>query len=137
LHPWTPINSSGDGNLISIAGVDPDVATTELTDANFTAETSQRTVVIDFWAEWCGPCRQFAPVFSRVAGDYDDVVFGKVDVDGNPGLAQAFAVTAIPTLVVLRDDKVLVSQAGAMNESALRATIDKALRGPKRMTFSF
>jgi thioredoxin len=113
------------------------VATTELTDTNFSEQTAGKTVVIDFWAEWCGPCRSFAPVFTRVSGDYADVVFGKVDVDANPALSQAFGVTAIPTLVVMRDNKVLLSEAGAMNENALRATIDKALQGPKRMTFQF
>ncbi len=113
------------------------MATTELTDANFSEQTAGKTVVIDFWADWCGPCRSFAPVFTKVSADYDEVVFGKVDVDANPGLAQAFGVTAIPTLVVMRANKVLHSQAGAMNESALRTTITKALEGPKRMTFQF
>lgn len=113
------------------------MATTELTDTNFNDATTGKTVVIDFWAEWCGPCRSFAPVFTRVANDYDDVVFGKVDVDANPGLAQAFGVSAIPTLVVMRNGQVLHSEAGALNESALRSTIDKAIKGPKRMTFKF
>jgi thioredoxin 1 len=113
------------------------MATTELTDVNFNDATAGKAVVIDFWAEWCGPCRSFAPVFRKVSADYGDVVFGKVDVDANPGLAQAFGVSAIPTLVVMRDGKVLFSDAGALNESALRSTIDKALKGPKRMTFQF
>jgi thioredoxin 1 len=113
------------------------MATTELTDANFEKQTAGKTVVIDFWAQWCGPCRSFAPVFTKVSTDYDDVVFSKVDVDANPGLAQAFGVSAIPTLVVMRKGQVLFSEAGALNESALRSTIDKAIKGPKRMTFKF
>lgn len=117
--------------------VGPYVATKELTDSNFTEETAGKTVVIDFWAEWCGPCRSFAPVFTKVSAEYGDVIFGKVDVDANPGLAQAFGVTAIPTLVVLKNNTVLHSQPGAMNEKSLRSTIDKALQGPKRMTFQF
>ena len=86
---------------------------------------------------WCGPCKSFAPVYTEVSGDYADVIFGKVDVDANPGLAQAFGVTAIPTLVVMRNGQVLTSQAGAMNGPSLRSTIDKALKGPKKMTFKF
>jgi len=113
------------------------VATRQLTDSNFADETGGKTVVIDFWADWCGPCRSFAPVFEKVSKDYEDAVFGKVDVDANPALAQAFSVSAIPTLVVLRNNTVLFSQAGAMNERALRTAIDKALKGPKRMTFKF
>jgi thioredoxin 1 len=113
------------------------VATTELTDANFSEQTAGKTVVIDFWADWCGPCKSFAPVYTEVSGDYADVIFGKVDVDANPGLAQAFGVTAIPTLVVMRNGQVLHSQAGAMNGPSLRSTIDKALKGPKKMTFKF
>ena len=113
------------------------MATTNLTDTNFNDTVAGKTVVIDFWADWCGPCKQFAPVFTKVSADYGDVMFAKVDVDANPGLAQAFGVTAIPTLVVLKNNQVLHSQAGAMNEKNLRATIDKAIKGPKRMTFQF
>lgn len=113
------------------------MATTELTDVNFQDQTGGKTVVIDFWADWCGPCRSFAPVFNKVSGTYEDVVFGKVDVDANPALAQAFGVSAIPTLVVMRDNEVLFSHAGALNEASLRAAVDKALQGPKRMTFRF
>lgn len=113
------------------------MATRQLTESDFADQTAGQTVVIDFWADWCGPCRSFAPVFEKVSRDYQDLIFGKVDVDANPALAQAFGVSAIPTLVVLRGNTVLLSQAGALNESALRAAIDKALRGPKRMTFKF
>ena len=112
------------------------MATTEITETNFEGATSSGTIVLDFWADWCGPCKQFAPVFSKVSADYPDVTFGKVDVDANPELAGAFGITAIPTLVVIKDKKVLLSQPGAMNESALRAAIDKALR-PQRVSFQF
>lgn len=114
------------------------MATRELTAATFEETVLGHDIVlVDFWADWCGPCRSFAPVFTKVSGTYDDVVFGKVDVDANPALAQAFGVSAIPTLVVMRNNEVLFSQAGALNESGLRAAVDKALKGPKRMTFRF
>lgn len=108
-----------------------------MTEAEFAEEVAGRTVVIDFWASWCAPCTSFAPVFNKVSGDYSDVVFGKVDVDANPGLASAFAVTSIPTTVVLKNDQILARSSGALTEAGLRDLVDKALAGPKRLTFRF
>ncbi|MGI8873153.1 MAG: thioredoxin family protein [Egibacteraceae bacterium] len=91
--------------------------TVQLTDDNFGELT--RDVVTDFWADWCGPCHAFAPVFADAADRHPGIVFAKVDVEANPLLAERFAVRSIPTLVALRDDTTLVQLAAALPSSEL------------------
>jgi len=102
------------------------MATVELTEANFEeVVASNDLVLVDFWAEWCGPCRGFAPIYDQVSDLYPNAVFGKVDTEAQPGLAQAFQIMSIPTLMVIREQVILFSQAGALPEAALREVLEK------------
>ncbi|MEX2280771.1 MAG: thioredoxin [Acidimicrobiia bacterium] len=76
-------------------------------------------VLVDFWAEWCGPCRSFAPTYSAVAEEHPDIVFAKVDTEDQQQLAGAFGIRSIPTLMIFRDQVLLYSQPGALPRSAL------------------
>ena len=103
------------------------MATVELTKDNFEEVAGgNELVLVDFWAEWCGPCRWFAPVFEQASERHGDVVFGKVDTEAQQELAAAFGIMSIPTLMIIRDKVVLYAQPGALPEPALEDLIAKA-----------
>ena len=102
------------------------MATTTMTEQNFEEIVdSHETVLIDFWAAWCGPCRSFAPTYEKVSEKYPDIVFAKVDTEAEQGLASSFNIMSIPTLMIIRDRVVLFSQAGALPERALDELVEK------------
>jgi len=102
-------------------------STVELTKENFDQTvTDNEFVLIDFWAEWCGPCKQFGPVYEKAAEANPDLVFGKVDTEAQPELAQAFGISSIPTLMIVRDQVAVFAQPGALPEAALIDVIGQA-----------
>jgi thioredoxin 1 len=100
----------------------------ELTTATFADHASTGITVVDFWAEWCGPCKTLAPAFAEVANLFGDkALFAKVNVDDDPGLAQQFQVLSIPTIVVLRDGEVVGRIVGARSARQLNEDISRLL----------
>ncbi len=102
------------------------MGTVNLVESTFNETVSGNDIVlIDFWAEWCGPCRMFGPVYEKVSEDYPDVVFAKVDTEDQQNIAASFGISSIPTLMAIRDKVVLYAEAGAIPEAALRDLVSK------------
>ena len=103
------------------------MATTEITSQNFESTVKAGGVLLlDWWAPWCGPCRAFGPIYERVAGKHPDVTFGKVNTEEQPELAGEFGISAIPTLMVIKDGTLVFRQAGMLPEAALVNLVEQA-----------
>ena len=103
------------------------MAVMELTKENFEQViTSNATVIVDYWAPWCGPCRGFAPVFEKVSEAHPDVVFAKVNTDEEQEIAAHFQIRSIPTLMVFRDQIIVFSQPGALPQGAFEQVVTRA-----------
>lgn len=90
--------------------------------------SSEKPVVIDFWAEWCGPCRMVAPIIDELAAEYEDrVVIGKCDVEENDDITMKYGVRNIPTIIFLKGGQLVDKQVGAASKDALKAKIEKLL----------
>ncbi|WP_115728028.1 thioredoxin [Actinomyces culturomici] len=102
------------------------MATIALTNDNFETTVSGNPIVlVDFWAAWCGPCRQFGPVFEEASEKNPDIVFGKIDTDAEQDLARAAQISSIPTLMAFRDGIAIFRQAGALPGPALEDLISQ------------
>ncbi len=107
----------------------------EFTDANFQEAAivqenpnTDKVVVVDFWAEWCGPCRMITPLIEQLSEEYKgDAIVGKLNVDNNPQIAQKYGVRSIPTILFLKNGEIFDKQVGVTTKKALAAKIDAAL----------
>ena len=102
----------------------------EFTDSNFEelAIKSEKPVLVDFWAEWCGPCRMVGPVVEELATEYEGkAVIGKVNVDQNPEISSKYGIRSIPTIIFLKDGEVVDKQVGAVSKDVLAGKIDSQL----------
>lgn len=107
-------NVKGCGNMIKT-----------ITAENFEQEVlkNEKTVVLDFWASWCGPCRMFTPIIEKFAEDNRDVAVGKVNVDDESELAERFGIMSVPTLVIMKNGEVIKKNAGVITKEAIEGLI--------------
>ncbi|WP_448579428.1 thioredoxin TrxA [Thermaurantiacus sp.] len=106
------------------------MATVKVTDSSFDADVLQadRPVVVDFWAEWCGPCRMIAPALEEISQELDGrVTIAKINIDEEPETAMKFGIRSIPTMMIFRDGEVVATKQGAEPKSALKRWVEESL----------
>ena len=102
------------------------MATVDLTSENFVNTIKENDlVVVDFWADWCGPCKKFSPIYSKVSENHDDVVFAKLDTDANQEVAGALNIMSIPTIMAFSKGDMVFNQAGMLNAGQLEGLIEQ------------
>ncbi len=94
-------------------------------DSNEEIIKNNEIVILDFWADWCGPCKMFGPIFEKVSAKHPDIVFAKCNTQDEQELAASYGIRSIPTIIVIRDDVIVFNQAGALPEPALEDLISK------------
>jgi len=100
--------------------------TTQITKETFNDTINNNNIVlVDWWAEWCGPCRSFAPVFEEASGKHPDIVFGKIDTEAQPELSAMARIASIPTIMAFREGVLIFSQPGALPATSLEELIGK------------
>lgn len=101
------------------------MATLKISADNFEETiTDNEIVLVDFWAEWCGPCKRFGPIYEKASEEYDGIVFAKLDTDANPELTGMLGIEGIPTLMAFREGVLVFNQAGALPGHALKQVVD-------------
>ena len=102
------------------------MASVEINEPGFADIIDNNSIVLlDFWAEWCGPCKAYGPVYERVSEEFPDVIFGKIDTEAEPQLAQSFNIRSIPTTIAFKEGIGVFMQPGALPEDALRDLVGK------------
>jgi len=105
------------------------MATIEITAENFEDTiTDNEIVLVDFWADWCGPCKRFGPIYDKASEEYDGIVFAKLDTDANYELTSQLGIEGIPTLMAFREGVLVFNQAGALPGHALKQVVDAVKR---------